>query len=260
MSHRNTEAKPDIISQPPLGWPGTEGILYVGCQVRCFLSQVTVLLRISIVVSVLLLTSGSASADFRPISLIDLATNSDVIAGGTIREVRDETFVLEVRDPIHGTVKGRRLTIYRFRNWVCAWREPEYAVGQHVLVFLVGGDDGTPYGIRGAGNEGERLIVEKRVHLLSEPSSYETARSAIIDFRRAYQLKRTKPHFRTDGKTITSIEFESVTQLISNDQIERIRSKSPCHKYMIDTARLAAKNLTTHRRRVKNDLSDFRSQ
>lgn len=181
-----------------------------------------------------LLFAHSAVADYRPTYFADLAATSEVVAAGTIVGLEDETFTLKIDDVIAGPVKtGDTITVRRFRDWPCAWRWTKYERGQRVFVFLNGDNHSkTPqYYIRGAGGEGESPIerdmvlgasfasgetvtfetVRGRVHL--QRLSYETVRSAVVDFRATYRLHVAREPWKKMGGESVLLKFDRIEKL-----------------------------------------------
>lgn len=110
-----------------------------------------------------------AGADYSPIPLPVLFDCSEAIVLGTIGEVREADFDLEVGRTIAGAPLGRVVRVRKFEDWTCAARWTPYRTGQRAVFFLaeLQADAGKPrvFRVLGSGNEGEMPIVDGRVHL-----------------------------------------------------------------------------------------------
>lgn len=108
------------------------------------------------------------AAKYIPLELYDLLGASDVVVVGTITEVKQETFVLEVETHVVGAEGKPTLEVLRFRDWPCARRWTPYEVGQTVLVCAVrlkDADGVEQLKIRSGGGEGEMPIADGKVRL-----------------------------------------------------------------------------------------------
>ena len=111
-------------------------------------------------------TETSRPASYTRHKLFELASLADLVVAGTIVELRGETFEVEVERWLVGEAREEPLEVRRFVNWTCAGRWTEYAIGQHVVLFLDEPEAaGVPLRIRGGGGEGEMPWSEERVVL-----------------------------------------------------------------------------------------------
>jgi hypothetical protein len=118
--------------------------------------------------ALLLLSSSPALAKYLPLPLADMFGSSDLIVTGTIVEVGETTFVLQIDKVVAGEFDDPRLEVTRFRDWACASRWAPYEPEQRVLLCLFRATDteGNPkWAIRSGGGEGEMPIVDGEVHL-----------------------------------------------------------------------------------------------
>ena len=68
-----------------------------------------------------------------PLELARMVAEADLIVRGTIVELEAETFRLAIDEVIAGSTglePGEPLEVERFRDWPCARRYAQYAIGQ----------------------------------------------------------------------------------------------------------------------------------
>jgi hypothetical protein len=107
-------------------------------------------------------TRAASTGQLRLPAICRLTVHADEIILGTITDVHDETFQLEVKETVVGSLAtSKQLSVRQFHDWPCAWRWGKYAVGERVLLFLE--KDAEQWHIIGAGNEGEILVQETHV-------------------------------------------------------------------------------------------------
>ena len=100
---------------------------------------------------------------YSPYDPHELALFADLVVVGVIRDVRLETFVVDVEERIsEREPAARTLEVRKFVDWTCASRWTTYAVGQRSLFYLrrprpkPGEDPGPTHPrVLGLGNEGE---------------------------------------------------------------------------------------------------------
>ena len=112
--------------------------------------------------------SAAPAPKYIPLDLDRMVAVADRIVVGTIREVRAETFLLDVEEDLHGEPTEGPLEVQRFRDWTCASRWTPYATGQRVVLFLrehVGAAEGDEprreWRILSGGGEGEMPVFER---------------------------------------------------------------------------------------------------
>ncbi len=105
-----------------------------------------------------------ATARYRPPSLTNLLGASDLVATGTITEVRAEAFVLRFGRVIAGHPPGDTARIERFDDWACSRRWKAYAVGQRLFIMVQAVDhEDYDFALRSSGWESEFPLVGELV-------------------------------------------------------------------------------------------------
>jgi hypothetical protein len=88
--------------------------------------------------------------------LYELVATTERVVAGTIVALQDKTFDLAIERDLFGS-GAPTLHLQRFFDWTCAGRWADYAVGQQVVLFLLGDR------AMGAGDEGDWPMVDGRV-------------------------------------------------------------------------------------------------
>lgn len=193
------------------------------------------------------LLASDAWGDYASTHLYELIGQADLIAAGSIKEVDDQTFLLEVEDLVVGEARNNGVRIKRFRDWPCAWRWSEYSAGRRVLVFAK--REGRELRLIGAGGEGESPIVDGLVYCQFVcpvgPSAtfaerkvatirYRDLRSAIIEYRKLFRLVPAKQAVRTIGAERGYFPFEAVNFLGDATAMMSFSDQSPLHQMLFD--------------------------
>jgi hypothetical protein len=158
-----------------------------------------------------LLVPMSASADYSPPSLPTLVLASEAIVYGEIVALSAETFELRVDEHVAGPVPvGRRMTVHRFQDWMCAQRWVPYATGQRAVYFLRLHEGA--WHVQSAGGEGEMPVAGDRVHVSG-------AYSALAP-------SGTNPY---DRLTVHGGTYSGFT-LARSDLLAAVRAARACHR------------------------------
>ncbi len=95
-----------------------------------------------------LLLSGCAAASAQgfgvPLPLGELIATADAIVAGSISELGDATFTLEIEDALAGEIEAGTIEIGKFAAPVDNPRWADYAKGQRIVVFLAKGPSEPP--------------------------------------------------------------------------------------------------------------------
>jgi len=199
-------------------------------------------------IALMMIACSPAYGDYEPIPLHELVVRSDLLVRGTIIEVREKTFEVDVHEVIHGEANGKRIEVQRFVDWTGNARWTSYREGQELLLFLFKqrGDDGAVWRILGAGDEGEMPIekgsiychgtflegFERKQKLAVQGGSLDGYKfelapflSAVVGFDRCFSLK---------GKSLQKPCI--LIQRCSDEAIEAYRQKSDLNRYLIEVS------------------------
>ena len=188
----------------------------------------------------LLWTASPATARYIPPTLFNMLWASDLVASGTISEVREHTFVLTLDHVMAGTETRPSVVLPRFQNWACSSRWQPYAVGQKVLIFANAVEaDSHDYELRSPGAEGEHPIVNGRVLVhgygLSDgqpqalgilpayPVAVETFAHAVRKLRRCFGSE-------------TRADHRVPTRTCPLDELVAFSEGSPFHHHLVQGA------------------------
>lgn len=204
--------------------------------------------RYECIFALLMLACGPSNADYEPIPLHELVVGADLLVRGTIMEVREKTFEVEVLKVIRGSARSKRIEVQRFVDWTGSARWTSYQAGQGVLLFLLkeDGDAGPSWRILGVGGEGEMPIEEGFIYchgmfiqgfkrqqgfavqggtLNGYRFELSTFLSAITEYHRCFRLKG--PLLQRPRRLIRNCTDEA---------IKKYRRQSPLHRYLIDVS------------------------
>ncbi|MCH7725444.1 MAG: hypothetical protein IH991_03020 [Planctomycetes bacterium] len=197
----------------------------------------------------LMLACGPTNADYEPIPLHELVVGSDLLVRGTIIEVREKTFEVEVLKVIRGRARPKRIEVQRFVDWSGNARWTSYQAGQGVLLFLVKqeGNGGPSWQVLGAGGEGEMPIEGEFIYchgtfiqgfkrhqgfavqggtLNGYKFELTTFLSAIAGYHRCFKLK---------GPLLQRPRI--LNRTCTEEAIENYRRQSALHRHLIDVSR-----------------------
>lgn len=190
---------------------------------------------------VFFLMASRLDAKYLPPPLFDLLGGSDLVAVGTISEVRHRTFVLELETVAAGDTQRTSAVIRKYEDWVCSSRWLPYRAGQRVVVFAETAeatrDDFT---LRSAGAEGEFPIVDGAVmvhgyrleglpeaNLKGLPAHavpLDTFLDAVRGLQRCFLVEWDSNH------------WPSARQICPETELIEFREASALHRYLAKTA------------------------
>lgn len=161
----------------------------------------------------LLLLRGAVEYD--RYKLHELVASADLVVLGSITDVEDETFRLDVEQELFGKAGAPILRLTRFQDWMCAARWADYSVGQRVVLFIQSGK------VMGAGDEGDMPVVEGDVLVPYQIRGMEYASLPVED--REFTCSRVSP--RELGNAICRYRecFASTLELEGRLPMLRIR-------------------------------------
>jgi hypothetical protein len=205
------------------------------------------------ILAVLAWLAGSAHADYEPLPLPELFAGSDLIALGTIAEVRDTIFELGDFEVLFGpATEGPALPVERFRDWSGNARWSRYRPGQRVLLFLARPRETAsgatpPWRIRGAGGEGEMPVEDGHVYLQGlflegfERQTFAVQQGRLQGYRFALDdfLAALNGYNRCFRAGEAGGERRTCLRPVCDAQaLQLYRAHSPLQRYLVDKSRL----------------------
>ncbi|MCC6357301.1 MAG: hypothetical protein IT450_01045 [Phycisphaerales bacterium] len=188
--------------------------------------------------------ASTVRASFDPLNFAEVVGSADLIVAGTIVDLTESDFRIDVSDVLHGDGGLKQLRVKRFGDWTCAKRWTPYANGQRLLFFLWSdSDDGGVWRILGAGDEGEMPIDGEFIYpsvLLNEPPierpTFEVyggkrgQRVSSSDFVNA--VRGIREHFHIARRD--SRRGFSIRQVRTNRDVSAYRKRSAIHALLVD--------------------------
>ena len=231
----------------------------------------------SFAVAAPLYVAAAAEGKFSPLGLSNLCGGADLIVLGTIcevhdgtfaidvvqtntgvvatgREVRDGTFAVDVEKVIAGSFEETPLEVRKFSDRACGRRRTPYEVGQRVLLFLARGAPGEPHTwrIMGGGGEGE-MLVEGEVVIPRVPASPAWAHkhddAYYTDQPQRVSLEPLLAAIRDHRRCFKFITYPElcgacgVRQTCAIEEVEELRRRSELHGFLFDETMTLARAL-----------------
>lgn len=170
-----------------------------------------------------------------------MVATADLVVSGTITDVGEKTFTLEISRSLVGQQPKKAIKIHKFRNWPCACRWSKYEASQKVVVFLRKSDKSCH--IIGGGGEGEMPIVDGYVYcrrlsiegipnekyqvhggtLRGQKINLEDFVDAIVNHRRC---------FGYGTQNLLGKNVKLFLQMCSDDFLARYRVRSKVHEFL----------------------------
>lgn len=204
------------------------------------------------------LKSTALKADYSPTILTHMMLGSDFAGYGEVTSLEGEFFTFKVVGKTIGETAPKTLKVKKYKNWTCAFRWTEYAVGQQVFLFLRKNEAGE-WIIMSGGGEGEMPIQDGNVYV---PSFYSYAMpfvNAVSVTKKDEGLYRSKK-WELYGKQYLGLEVEiqtfveavsglraafqiekkgiyyygDITQTASNQSLKAYKAHSPLCKWLAE--------------------------
>ncbi len=146
-------------------------------------------------VALLIAPVSPAKADYAQMTLFQLLTRAEIVVSGTVQEVSDDTYELDVVQAFRNAGSQDILTVERVDLLRLGDRWADYARGQQVVLFAqVSDTESATVAPLGAAGEGELPVVAQMVHptALSRPPA---------DMTRATYLGGSRAYYRVEADT-----------------------------------------------------------
>jgi hypothetical protein len=177
-----------------------------------------------------------------PLSLIQMASEADLVVVATVRDVGGSEVGLRVERAVRGTAPGRRI---RVRKLDRRTRWAPYAVGQQVLLFLHRGR--ARWSVMSAGGEGEMPLVDDKVYYRPSSRSRAGTRYRVhghelwavtLQLEDVVAAVRQYPSLCRMGGGRRG--GPAVTVLVSEGELQAFGARSAAHALLVEQTRRAA--------------------